>query len=132
MSKQLLRDALGWGSLLWLIGYALGIVLFPVVPTSVIGWVIMPFGIAITLWVLLRKVSGHSFRHYLVLAVAWTSVAVVFDYVFLVALLAPSDGYYKLDVYLYYALTFALPLGVGWRKNARGFQEHSSHVTTSG
>jgi hypothetical protein len=29
----------------------------------------------------------------------------------------PADGYYKLDVYLYYILTFALPLIVGWRKS---------------
>jgi len=35
---------------------------------------------------------------------------------FIVKAFKPADGYYKLDVYLYYALTFALPLIVGWRK----------------
>ncbi len=131
VSRQVLRDGLGWGVALWLIGYVLGIVLFPVVPTSAIGWVIMPVGIAVTLWVLLRKVRADSFRYLLALSVAWTLIAIAFDYVFLVRLFEPADGYYKLDVYLYYALTFALPLAVGWRKNARGVPEHSSRATLS-
>jgi len=43
-------------------------------------------------------------------------IAVIFDYLFLVKMFKPTDGYYKLDVYLYYILTFLLPLIVGWRK----------------
>jgi hypothetical protein len=35
---------------------------------------------------------------------------------FIVKLLNPADGYYKADVYLYYALTFISPLIVGWWK----------------
>lgn len=31
------RDALGWGFLLWLMGYGLGIILFAVVPLWLIG-----------------------------------------------------------------------------------------------
>lgn len=110
MTKQFFIDALGWGFILWLIGYALGIVLFPVVPPSLIGWVILPIGTVITLWVLLKKVKGDSFQYYLFLAVVWTCIAIVFDYFFLVKVFKPADGYYKLDVYLYYALTFILPL----------------------
>ena len=116
MSKQLLKDTLGWGSLLWVIGYALGIVLFGFVPISLIGWILMPVGIIITLWVLLSKIKRGSFQYYLLLAGSWTMIAVVFDYCFLVKLFKPADGYYKLDVYLYYALTFVLPLIVGLRK----------------
>jgi hypothetical protein len=41
----------------------------------------------------------------------------VFDYFLLVKVFKPVDGYYKLDVYLYYVLTFILPLIVGWRKS---------------
>jgi hypothetical protein len=115
MTKQYLKDTLGWGVILWLIGYILGIILFPFVSVSVVGWVIMPIGIIITLWVLLRKVKSDSFQYYLILAVVWTLIAVVFDYFFLVRLFKPADGYYKLDVYLYYALTFILPLIVGLR-----------------
>ncbi len=116
MNKQLLKDALGWGFILWLIGYALGMVLFAMVPPSLIGWVIMPIGIIITLWVLLKKVKGNSFRYYVTLAVIWTAIAMICDYLFIVKALKPADGYYKLDVYLYYVLTFVLPLATGWKK----------------
>lgn len=128
MSKQFLKDALGWGILLWLIGYVLGIIFFQIarsqavlmiVPPSMIGWAIMPIGIIITLWVLFKKVRSNSFQYYLLLAVSWTAVAIVFDYFFLVKVFKPTDGYYKLDVYLYYVLTFVLPLIVGWRKSAQ-------------
>lgn len=110
------KDAFGWGFILWLVGYALGMVLFAVVPVYMIGWLITPVGTALTLWVLFRKVRGDSFKYYFLLAAVWTLIAVVFDYFFLVKAFAPADGYYKLDVYLYYALTFVLPLVVGWRK----------------
>ena len=116
MSKQLLKDGLGWGFLLWLIGYVLGILLFMVVPPALLGWVLMPIGVAITLWVLLKKIKSGSLKYYLLLGVVWTVIAIAFDYFFLVKLFKPADGYYKLDVYLYYVLTFALPLIVGWRK----------------
>ncbi len=115
MSGKLIKDALGWGTALWLIGYVLGIVLFSVVPASMIGWVISPIGIIITLWVLFKKIKGDSFRYYVILAFVWTAIAIVLDY-FLLAFFIPADGYYKLDVYLYYALTFILPLIVGWKK----------------
>lgn len=116
MNKQLLKDSFGWGFVLWLIGYALGMMLFSVVPISMIGWIIMPVGTIITLWVLIKKVKAHSFRYYVLLAVVWVLIAVVFDYFFLVKAFLPADGYYKLDVFLYYILTFVLPLLIGWRK----------------
>ncbi len=45
---------------------------------------------------------------------------IIFDYFFLVKMFKPADGYYKLDVYLYYVLTFILPLVVGWGKKDKG------------
>ena len=117
MSKQLLKDTLGWGFLLWLIGYVLGFVLFMLVPPALLGWVIMPIGTILTLWVLFKKIKSQPFKYYLILAIVWTVIAIVLDYIFLVKMLKPVDGYYKLDVYLYYVLTFALPLMVGWIKN---------------
>ena len=116
MNRQLLKDTIGWGFLLWFFGYALGIILFMVVPPSILGWIIMPIGTAVTLWVLMKRISGNSFRYFLLLSVAWTCIAIVFDYYFLVKVFKPADGYYKLDVYIYYVLTFLLPLFVGWRK----------------
>lgn len=38
---------------------------------------------------------------------------------FIVKALKPTDGYYKPDVYLYYALTIAIPLVAGWRRTLR-------------
>jgi len=118
MSKQFIKDALGWGFLLWFIGYALGMVLFSVVPLSMIGWVTMPISTIITLWVLFKKVKANSFKYYVLLGLVWVLIAVVFDYFFLVKAFKPADGYYKLDVYLYYALTLMLPMIVGWRKKS--------------
>lgn len=115
-SKQFLKDAFGWGFLLWLIGYALGMIFFSIIPPGMIGWVIMPIGIIITLWVLFKKVKADSFRYYALLAIIWTLIAIAFDYFFLVKAFKPVDGYYKLDVYLYYALVFILPLFAGWYK----------------
>jgi heme/copper-type cytochrome/quinol oxidase subunit 4 len=94
--------------------------LFTLVPYNLIGWVIMPIGILIALWILWTKVHGDSMRYYLLLALVWVAIAVVFDYFFLVVAFKPADGYYKIDVYLYYALTFVLPLAVGWWKLRRG------------
>ena len=124
MDTKLIKDSLVWGIGLWLFGYILGFVFFIFVPRDLIGWVIMPFGIAATLWVLFKRVKGDSIKYYFILAVAWTLIAIVFDYLFLVKLLKPADGYYKLDVYLYYTLTFLLPFLVGWRKIAN----HSKSV----
>jgi len=119
MNKQLLKDALGWGFVLWLIGYVLGIALFFVVPVSLMGWWITPIAILITLWVLLKKVKGEAIGYYLILAIAWTAIAMVFDYFFIVKAFNPPDGYYKPDVYLYYTLTFTLPLITGWWKKPK-------------
>ncbi len=116
MNKRLLKNVLGWGIGLWFIGYVLGFVFFAFVPASLIGWVIMPIGVLITLWVLLNKIKNETFQQYILIAFGWTVIAVVFDYLFLVMLLKPADGYYKLDVYIYYALTCILPLTVGWYK----------------
>ncbi|MCX6718252.1 MAG: hypothetical protein NTY81_01450 [Candidatus Staskawiczbacteria bacterium] len=54
-TKKFLINSFGWGVGLWLIGYVLGIILFMLVPANLIGWVISPVGILITLWVLIKK-----------------------------------------------------------------------------
>jgi hypothetical protein len=117
MNKKIWLDSLGWGLVLWIIGYILGFVFFFILPTAMIGWAIMPIALIITFWVLLTKVSGTSFRYYLFIACVWTILAVALDFLFIVQLLKPADGYYKLDVLLYYVLTFASPLVVAlWKK----------------
>lgn len=117
MNKQIIKDALVWGFVLWLIGYVLGFIFFGFVPQNLLGWTIMPIGILITLWVLFKKIKSNSFKYYLTLSIVWALIAIVFDYFLLVKLLNPADGYYKLDVYLYYTITFILPLIVGYKKS---------------
>lgn len=119
MNKQFLKDSLGWGFILWLIGYALGMILFFIVPASIMGWIIMPIGIIITLFVLFKKIKEKNFQYYLKLAIIWTLLAVILDYLLLVKALNPKDGYYKLDVYIYYGLTFILPIFVGLLKKRK-------------
>lgn len=119
MDKLLLRYSLGWGIILWLVGYVLGIIFFFIFPPSLIGWAIMPIGIALIVWVLMKKVKGVNVQGYLILAIVWTIIAIVFDYFFIVKMFKPTDGYYKFDVYLYYAFTFSIPLIVGWWKKTK-------------
>jgi hypothetical protein len=114
MNKRFLLDSFGWGLFLWLFGYLLSIVLFALVPPEAIGWIISPIGILLTLWVLTKKIEQQSIWYYLVLALTWTALALVGDYLFIVQLFKPTDVYYILDVYLYYVSTFLLPLCVGW------------------
>ncbi len=119
MSRNLLIDALGWGFLLWVVGYVLGVVFFMILPPAAVGWAIMPIGILLTLWILFKKVNGNTFGYYFLLALVWTVIAVIFDYFLLVKVFKPADGYYKLDVYLYYTLTFLLPIFAAFRKKAK-------------
>jgi len=112
-NKQLFLNTIQWGLALWLFGYILGFIFFAFVTKDYLGWAIMPFGIAATLWVLFKKIARESFQCYFGLGLLWTIIAVVFDYFFLVKLLNATT-YYKLDVYLYYLLTFLLPLTFGW------------------
>lgn len=119
MNKKILLDALGWGFVLWLVGYLLGMVLFAFVPASLLGWIISPIGILITLFVLVKKIKAVSLNYYFLLSISWTFLAIILDYFLLVQLFKPADGYYKLDVYMYYILTFTLPLIVGFLKSKK-------------
>src|SRR4030095_1178546 len=103
---------LGWGIALWLTGYVLGIVLFLVLPTRLLAGPSCPVGVLITLWVLSMRIKAQSLGYFAILSVVWTLIAMVFDYLFIVLLFKPQDGYYKLDVYVYYLMTCVLPLAV--------------------
>jgi hypothetical protein len=113
--KKIFLNSVLWGFLLWLFGYILGIIFFAFVPKNFLGWAIMPLGIAATLWVLFKKIKREEFMCYIGLGVIWTIMAVALDYIFLVKLFN-AVGYYKFDVYVYYFLTLALPIAVGWYK----------------
>ena len=91
------------------------IIFFMIMPANMIGWVITPIATIITLWVLFKKITREKFTCYIGLGIIWTVTAIVLDYIFIVKLFH-SASYYKLDVYLYYALTLILPVAVGWYK----------------
>lgn len=105
-----------WGFILWLVGYIAGMVLFFVVPKEMIGWVITPFASLFTIWVLMKKVRRPELMCYFGTGLIWTVMAMILDYVFIVTMLKTGVAYYKLDVLLYYFLTFALPIAVGYWK----------------
>jgi hypothetical protein len=114
-SKKVFLNTLLWGFILWLIGYILGFIFFAFVQKDLIGWYILPIGLIITIWVLFKKIQRESFMCYFMLGVFWTIMAIVLDYLFIVLMLK-SVNYYKLDVYIYYVLTFILPSIIGWYK----------------
>lgn len=116
---MLIVDGFGWGFALWLFGYLLSVALFFVVPVAMIGWVITPVAVFVTAWVLLTRVRVVSIGAHAVVGLVWAMIAVVLDYAFIVWLLAQADGYYRTDVYLYYALTLAMPPAIGWWKRTR-------------
>ena len=116
MKRHALLDLFGWGFALWLFGYLLGFVFYAFVPPAQIGWYVMPLGIAATCLVLWKFVAFDTLTDGVWLGIAWAAIAVVFDYLFIVKLLDPPDGYYKPDVYLYYALMLLLPIGAAFLK----------------
>jgi len=80
-----------WGLALWFFGYVLGFVFFALVPKDSIGWYVMPFGLAATLWVLIKKIKREEFGCYVGLGIVWTVLAIALDYVFLVKMLSAFD-----------------------------------------
>ncbi|MFA6017092.1 MAG: hypothetical protein WC744_03330 [Patescibacteria group bacterium] len=114
--KEKLLNTFVWGFVLWLVGYVAGFLLFFVVPKENIGWIITPFATILTIWVIIKKVKRPELMCYFGLGLLWTIMAIGLDYVFLVKMLKTGSAYYKLDVYLYYSLTFTLPMIVGYWK----------------
>lgn len=110
------KNNLIWGFLLWLFGYLASFVLFFLVPPSYIGWILMPLGIIITLWVLLKRIKVNEHNEYIIVGIIWLLIAIVFDYFLIVKALNPVDGYYKPSVYIYYVLTLILPIAVCFYK----------------
>jgi hypothetical protein len=114
--SQILKNNLFWGFILWLIGWVLGIAFFMTPLKNIMGWIINPIGIVITLWVLFKKIDREKYSEYFYVALIWTIMAIVLDYFFNVLLFNIGLSYYKLDIFVYYAATLLLPLIVGTYK----------------
>lgn len=110
---QWIKDTVGIGILLWLIGYLVSIGLFFTPLAENMGWIITaiftPVTIAIT-WGWFRA-RDLPLPYYALVGAVWMVIAVVFDYLFIVQLF--QAAYYETDVFVYYALTFLIPVGVG-------------------
>ena len=111
---QVIKDTAGLGTGLWLIGYLASLVLFFTPFAGVMGWILLviftPVTIAITWW-WFRERETLPLQYYAGVGVAWVLIAVVLDYLFIVLLF--QAAYYEADVFVYYALTFLIPVGVG-------------------
>lgn len=116
MFKKRFMDTAGWGFILWFIGYGLGMIFLVLVPTYMIGWFVLPIGIPITIYVALKRLKNSSKHalYYLIVAITWVLIATVFDYIFIVKAFN-AQNYYDLDVFIYYILTFLIPLFIGMK-----------------
>ena len=111
--KQILKDTAGLGTGLWLVGYLASLLLFLSPFAGSMGWVLLvvctPVTIAVAWWWF--RVRDLPLTYYANVGAAWTVIAVVLDYLFIVLLFQAT--YYGFDVFVYYALTFLIPVGVG-------------------
>ena len=112
--RERLIDTLGLGFFLWFLGYIASVILYFLVPSEVIGWILFvlltPVFVVITLARFRERLL--PVRYYVVVSVTWTGIAIVFDYLFIVLIFSP-ENYYHLSVLLYYLETFLVPLIVG-------------------
>jgi hypothetical protein len=103
----------GLGVALWLLGYLASLFLFFTPFAGIMGWILIavftPVTLAVTWWWFRGRDLALSY--FAGVGFAWTAIAVVLDYLFIVRLF--QTVYYGPDVYLYYALTFLIPVGVG-------------------
>jgi hypothetical protein len=111
--KQWIKDTAGLGTGLWLLGYLGSLLLFFSPFAASMGWILLivctPVTIAAAWWWF--KGRDLPLVYYAEVGAAWTAIAVVLDYLFIVLLFAAT--YYGPDVFVYYALTFLIPVGVG-------------------
>jgi len=109
-----MKDTAGLGTALWLIGYLASLVLFFSPFAGFMGWILItvftPVTIAIVWW-WFRKRGHLPLQYYAGVGVAWVLIAIVLDYLFIVQLF--QAHYYETDVFVYYAVTFLIPVGVG-------------------
>jgi len=112
--KQWIKDTAGLGVVLWLIGYLASLVLFFSPYAGIMGWILLavftPVTIAVTWW-WFRQRERLPLQYYACVGVAWILIAVVLDYLFIVLMFQAT--YYESDVFVYYAVTFLIPVGVG-------------------
>jgi hypothetical protein len=113
--QQWIKDMAGLGMGLWLIGYLASLALyFTPLWETMGGWILLiiftPVTVAIAWWWFKQR-ETLPLPYYAKVGIAWMLIAIVFDYLFIVRLFQAT--YYGTDVFVYYAMTFLIPVGVG-------------------
>ena len=102
--KQWIKDTIGLGTGLWLFGYLASLLLFFSPFADIMGWIITavftPVTIAIAWWWF--RARDLPLTYYVMVGVAWTVIAIVLDYLFIVRLFQTT--YYEIDVFVYMPL----------------------------
>ncbi len=111
--KRWVIDFLGLGSALWLAGYLVSLALFFTPLAGIMGWIITavftPVTIAVAWWRF--RTTDLPLSYYAAVGLVWAAIAIVLDYLFIVLLF--RTDYYAVDIFIYYGLTFLIPVGVG-------------------
>ena len=117
-SKEKLVDLFGYGIGFWLLGYIPGIILFMFLPLNLLGWILIIIFSPIYIYLTLKRFNNRyeEFKYYTLMAIVWTVIAIVFDYLFIVMLFS-NPNYYQIDIAVYYLITFIVPLGIGFAKS---------------
>lgn len=112
--KSRLIDIFVYGVLIWFIGYIASIILFPFVPNNLLGWILCIIFTPITIIIVYFRFKKRNLKLlcYFMTGVFWALIAILFDYLFIVRVFHPAN-YYKLDVFVYYILTFLIPFIIG-------------------
>ncbi len=112
--RRIAADGLLWGFILWLLGFALGMLVYPFVEERWIGIFVLPVLLPVTVWVAYRRLRAGPFPAWYPAAVGavWAALAVALDWAFLVQAF-DVEGYYDADVVAYYILALAIPVVVG-------------------
>src|SRR3972149_8494346 len=91
--RKKIIDTFGFGVLLWLIGFSLGMMVFPIVPVSMIGYIVLPILTVATLVVAYKRLKGFSNdgSYFLLVGTVWTLLAIALDYFLLVKTFAAEN-----------------------------------------
>lgn len=119
---QLLRDTAYTGILLWVAGYLASMaVYFSGLNYDVWGKVVLllyiPCAAVFAYWYFSQR--ELSLQYYAGVGIAWSLIAVVLDYPFIVMRFGAWQ-YYTPDVFFYYIVMFLIPVIVGMYVNREG------------
>jgi hypothetical protein len=112
--KSRMIDIFVFGILLWLMGFIGSLILFPFVSSDMLGWILCIIFTPITLIIAYFRFRNRNLKLYcyFMTGVFWVLIAATLDYFFIVKLFNATN-YYKLDVYIYYIITFLVPIVIG-------------------